>query len=153
MSSTTTSPRRPCDLMIRPTCSNTLRPRLSVDDVDRNLAAVAGGRGSHDGADGLGDAATPADHFAHVVRGDVEGKPQASSGRLDFDDHTLGLVNDLSGDILKHRLRGPTRRPVELVVAFVAHDTAVDAVPGEAHCRRLTWTRPEPPCIHRAHRT
>jgi len=74
--STTTSPARPCAFSTRPTSNRGWRgsplsaPLLLgsvVDDVDAGLDAVARPRHPDQGADGLGGAAAPADHAAHVL--------------------------------------------------------------------------------------
>ena len=64
------SPRTPCARPVRPTSST------SVDEVDVDLGAVAGGSGPHHGADALGGAATTADHAAEVTFTDVLGDKQ-----------------------------------------------------------------------------
>src|SRR5437660_1948141 len=81
--STMTSPRRPWGLTTRPTSRSVKRvPGASVGDVDGHLDALTGTRGAHDGADGLGHAAPPADDLAHVVRGDMQRQVDAATALI-----------------------------------------------------------------------
>ena len=60
--------------------------RRSVEELDVDVGVVAGGGGPHDGADGLGGAAAPADHAAEVAGPDVdvEADPAAALGGVDL---------------------------------------------------------------------
>ena len=56
------------------------RPVRLIDNIDRNPLAIVLCDGLHNGADFLGDSALPANHLAHILRGQP-GAPAASRPR------------------------------------------------------------------------
>ena len=74
---------------MRPTSRNE-----SVDKVDVDLDAIAGGGGTNDGANALGGAATTTDHPAEIARPDLHFQLQAISTFDGVDVYGIRIVDD-----------------------------------------------------------
>src|SRR3954451_3550287 len=82
------SPRTPWARPVRPTSST------SVDEVDVDLGAVAGGGSAHDRANALCSAASAADDATEVARTDGDFQPDATLRLAGGDGHGFGIVHD-----------------------------------------------------------
>ena len=85
----------------------------SVDKVDVDLDAIAGGRGAHDGADALRSAPTPADDPAEIARADLDLELQTIPALDGIDLHSICVVDDRTDDVGEHcrrSRRGTLRR-------------------------------------------
>src|SRR4051812_32334853 len=97
-SDTYTWPLTPWARPMRPTSR-----RSSVDKVDVDLDAVAGGGGAHDRADALGGATAAADHPAEITRTDLDLELQAVAALDRVALHRIGIIDDRSHDVCQHR--------------------------------------------------
>src|SRR6185436_2179494 len=78
----------------------------SVDKVDVDLDAVAGGRGAHDGADALRSASTTTNDPAEIAGDDLDLELQAIPAFDGIDPHGVCVVDDRTDDVSQHRRRG-----------------------------------------------
>ena len=68
--------------------------KWSVDKVDVDLDAIAGGRGAHDGANALCSAATTADDSAEIAGADLHFELQTIPALDGIHLHSIGIVDD-----------------------------------------------------------
>ncbi|HEX4217700.1 MAG TPA: hypothetical protein VHZ02_04995, partial [Acidimicrobiales bacterium] len=108
--------------------SDTKQIASVVDDVDVRMNAVPGAGRSHQGADGLGDAAATTDDPAHVIGGDVDPEANGTVALLGVDDHRLGLRGDRVDQVGHHGQRRAARNAVAGVVVVVVVVSRVDVV-------------------------
>src|SRR5690606_36632056 len=101
-SATMTSPLSPWGLAMVPTSSRSGSESL-IGELHVDLDAVLGGRGAHDGADGLGGAATTADDPAGVAVADRDGQLDALVVTVGLNLHLVGLGDDGAADVLADR--------------------------------------------------
>src|SRR4051794_26184993 len=100
-SSTTTSPRTPWGLAMRPTSSTAL-----FDELDVDLDAVAHRGGAHHGADRLGDPTALADDATHVPLRDVHLEAGLAAAVEDVDLDAVGLFDHGLHEVLEDGHRG-----------------------------------------------
>lgn len=123
MSETTTSPRTPCGLSMRPTSR---RVTSSVEELDLDVATVAGGGGTDDGANGLRHTTTLADDPTHVAVTDVHVEHGTATTIVEFDLDGVRLLDELLHDIDEHGLGRDQVRTSSVIgdVGDVGHDAA-----------------------------
>ena len=92
----------------------------SVDKVDVDLDAIAGGGGTDNRADALCGATTTTDHPAKIARPDLHFELQTIPALDRIDTHGICIVDDRPNDVGQHSGRGRRR---DLM--------------GALHCRKL----------------
>src|SRR5579872_5508554 len=124
---TMTSPASPWGFTILPTSSSWSPPAPRgapgsgpsvVDEVDVGVHPVARARHAHHRPDGLGDAASTADHAAHVAGGDVDAEPDPAARLIGLDHHGVGLVRQGPRQVRQH---GACPAPFDAVADHVVH--------------------------------
>ena len=85
----------------------------SVDKVDVDLDAITSGRGTHDRADALRGATTPADHTTEIARADLDLELQTVPALDSIDPYGVGIVDDRTHDMGEHSRRRRRRNLVE----------------------------------------
>ncbi len=102
------------------------RVTSSVEELDLDVATVAGGGGSDDGADRLRNTTALADDPTHIAGTDVHIEHGASTTIIEFDLNGVGLLDELLHDIDEHGLRRDQVRTSSVIgdVGDVGHDAA-----------------------------
>lgn len=102
------------------------RVTSSVEELDLDVATIAGGGGSDDGADRLGNTTTLADDPTHIAVADVHVEHGTTATIVEFDLDSVRVLDELLHDIDEHGLGRDQIRTGSVVgdVGDVGHDAA-----------------------------